>query len=141
MIFPHSHRTHKRDIYPIFKYIRPCGARGRRAGLRARDRDTHRAHGRSSPLIALGTRQTRWRRIRSIRLLVVVDKLLDESLLEQHSDLRHLVAPQRVSQQRALDSHLNHLERAAQHAAEQAGVLELGALLWQLDEPTRGTPG
>jgi len=79
--------------------------------------------------------------IRSIRLLVVVDKLLDESLLEQHSDLRHLVAPQRVSQQRALDSHLNHLERAAQHAAEQAGVLELGALLWQLDEPTRGTPG
>ena len=29
--------------------------------------------------------------IRSIRLLVVVDKLLDESLLEQHSDLRHLL--------------------------------------------------
>jgi len=113
-------------------------ARRRRAGLRARDRDTHRAHGRSSPLIALGRRQTH---IRSIRLLVVVDKLLDESLLEQHSDLRHLVAPQRVSQQRALDSHLNHLERAAQHAAEQAGVLELGVLLWQLDEPTRGTPG
>ena len=78
-------------MYPIFKYQALWRARRRRAGLRARDRDTHRAHGRSSPLIALGTRQTRWRRIRSIRLLVVVDKLLDESLLEQHSDLRHLL--------------------------------------------------
>ena len=49
-------------------------------------------------------------------------------------DLHHLVPPQCVLGQRALDPHLHHLERAAQDAAEQPGVLELAVLLGQLNK-------